>query len=141
MLLIRRRRAWAKGGHPEMTSTEVLTPHWIISMKFTGSHKTLVNRFWGNTAKYIVCPKEITTAKQHSSILMRSALLTKPCKVSCADLFFHMYIYIYIYCKMRRQGVEVQSLGHTNLFTKVLCIPVCHLHNLLFLVICVEVIC
>ena len=79
-----------------MTSTEVLTPHWIISMKFTGSHKTLVNRFWGNTAKYIVCPKEITTAKQHSSILMRSALLTKPCKVSCADLFFHMYIYIYI---------------------------------------------
>ena len=28
------------------------------------------------------------------------------------------------YSKMRRQGVEVQTLGHTNLFTKVLCDPV-----------------
>ena len=55
-----------------------------------GPHKTLVNRFWGNTTKYIVCPKEITTAKQHSPILMRSAQLTQPCKVSCADLFSHM---------------------------------------------------
>ena len=50
---------------------------WNHEKPYTGSHKTLENRFWG----------EITTAKQHSPILTRSAQLTQPSKVSCADLF------------------------------------------------------
>ena len=46
----------------------------------TGPHKTLVNRFWGNMTKYIVSPKEITTAKQHSPILTRSSQLPQLCR-------------------------------------------------------------